>query len=55
MKRRGADLIGSVLRFDDERVAIAGRWTLELVLEDDVIDRQTVMIRLQPSRALQPL
>ena len=54
-KRHGADLIGSVLHFDDERVAVAGRWTLELVLNDDVIDRQAVVIRPQPSRAPQPL
>ena len=54
-KRRGTDVIGSVLHFGDERAVVAGRWTLELVLEDDVIDRQMVVIRPQPSRALQPL
>ncbi len=49
VKRRGTDRIGSVLNFGDERVAVAGRWTLELVLKDDVIDRQVIVIRPQPS------
>ena len=54
-KKRGADMIVSVLKFDRKKPAVAGRWTLELVLEDDVVDRQTVVIRAQPSGALQPL
>ena len=53
-KKRGADTIGSVLGFGRKNPAAAGRWTLELVLEDDAVDRQTFMIRPQPS-TLQPL
>jgi hypothetical protein len=48
-------MIGSVLKFGRKKPAVAGRWTLELVLEDDVIDRQTLVIRPQPDHALQPL
>ncbi len=54
-RRRAADLIVSVLEFDDERMAAEGRWTLELVLKDDVIERQTVILRSQPQGATQPL
>jgi len=54
-KKRAANLIGSVLEFGSKKPAAAGRWTLELVLNDDVVDRQTVVIRAQPSGALQPL
>jgi len=54
-KKRGADMIVSVLKFDRKKPAVAGRWTLELVLKDDVVDRQTVVIHAQPSGALQPL
>jgi tetratricopeptide (TPR) repeat protein len=53
--KRGADLIVSALGFDDERMAAEGRWTLELVLEGDVIDRQTILIRSQPGTDIQPL
>ncbi len=54
-KKRSADMIGSVLEFGRKKPATAGRWTLELVLEDDVVVRQTVVIRPQPDGALQPL
>ena len=54
-RRRAADLIVSVLEFDDERMVNEGRWTLELVLKDDVIERQSVMLRSQPQEATQPL
>jgi tetratricopeptide (TPR) repeat protein len=54
-KKRSAEMIGSVLEFGRKRPAVAGRWTLELVLEDDVVARQTVVIRPQPDRILQPL
>jgi tetratricopeptide (TPR) repeat protein len=54
-KTRGSDMIGSVLEFGRKKPAVAGRWTLELVLEDEVIDRQTLVIRDQPGRAPQPL
>jgi tetratricopeptide (TPR) repeat protein len=54
-KKRGDGMIGSVLKFGRKRPAVAGRWTLELVLEDNVIDRQTLVIRSQPDRAPQPL
>ena len=53
--KRDADTIGSALRFGPEQPATAGRWTLELMLEDDVVDRQTFTIRPEPDRALQPL
>jgi predicted Zn-dependent protease len=54
-KKRSSDMIGSTLEFGRRKPAAAGRWTLELLLEDDVVDRQTFMIRPQPDRALQPL
>jgi tetratricopeptide (TPR) repeat protein len=54
-RKRSADLIVSALDFDDERIATEGRWTLELVLEGDVIDRQTIVIRPQPGTGIQPL
>jgi hypothetical protein len=54
-KKRSADTIGSVLEFGRKRPAEAGRWTLELVLEDDVVDRQTVVIHQKPNGALRPL
>jgi hypothetical protein len=54
-KKRSADMIGSVLEFGRRRRAVAGRWTLELVLEGDVVERQTVMIRQEPDRTPQPL
>jgi predicted Zn-dependent protease len=54
-KKRSADTIGSVLKFGRKKPAVAGRWTLELVLEGDVVDRQTVVIHQKPSGALQPL
>ena len=41
-KKRSADMIGSVLEFGRKQPAVAGRWTLELVLEDDAVDRQTL-------------
>jgi predicted Zn-dependent protease len=53
-KKRSADTIGSVLEFGRKKPAVAGRWTLELVLEDNAVDRQTFVIRPQPS-TLQPL
>jgi predicted Zn-dependent protease len=53
--KRSAELIVSALDFDDERVATEGRWTLELVLEDDVIDRQIIAIRRQTEAQLEPL
>jgi tetratricopeptide (TPR) repeat protein len=54
-RKRSADTIGSVLEFGRKKPAVAGRWTLELVLEDDVVERQTFVIRPEPDRALQPL
>ena len=54
-RKRNADTIGSALKFGPEKPATAGRWTLELMLEDDVVDRQTFTIRPEPDRALQPL
>jgi len=54
-KKSSANTIGSALEFGRKRPATAGRWTLELVLEDDVVDRQTFVIRPQTDRALQPL
>ena len=54
-KKRSADTIGSVLEFGRKKPAVAGRWTLELVLEGDVVDRQMVVIHQKPSGALQPL
>ncbi len=48
-------MIGSVLEFGRKKPAAVGRWTLELVLEDDVVKRQTLVIRPQPDRTLQPL
>jgi len=53
--RRGADWIGSVHEFDEDRVATPGVWTLELVLKDDLVDRQTIALHAQPASALQPL
>jgi len=53
-KTRGSGMIGSALEFGRKKPAVAGRWTLELVLEDEVIDRQTFAIQPQPS-TLQPL
>ncbi|MHC4410652.1 MAG: beta-barrel assembly-enhancing protease [Planctomycetota bacterium] len=53
-KKRSADTIGSVLEFGRRKPAIAGRWTLEIALEDDVVDRQTFVIRQQPNTP-QPL
>jgi len=53
-KKHGADTIGSVLEFGRKKPAVAGRWTLELVLEDAAVDRQTFVIRPQPSTP-QPL
>jgi predicted Zn-dependent protease len=53
--KRSAGLIVSALDFDDERIAAEGRWTLELVLEGDVIDRQTIVIRPQSETGIQPL
>ena len=52
---RGGNLIGSVLELDDAETVAAGRWTVELVLENDVVDRRTVMIRPQASSADRPL
>jgi len=54
-KKREAHMIGSVLEFGRRKSAAAGRWTLELVLENDVVDRQTFVIRPQSDRAPQPL
>jgi predicted Zn-dependent protease len=54
-QKRGADLIVSALDFDDERMAAEGRWTLELVLEGDVIDRQTLVISTQNGTDTPPL
>ena len=54
-KKRGDDMIGSVIEFGRKKPAAVGRWTLELVLEDDAVSRQTFVIRPQPDRALQPL
>jgi len=54
-KKRSADTIGSALKFDREKPAAPGRWTLELVLEDDVVERQAFVIRPQPDSTLQPL
>ncbi|MBW2716718.1 MAG: hypothetical protein JRD03_11605 [Deltaproteobacteria bacterium] len=54
-KKRSADMIGSELTFGPKRPAVAGRWTLELVLNDDVVDRQTLVIRPPPDSAPQPL
>ncbi len=44
-EQRGGNLIGSVLEFGDNGVATVGRWTVELMLEEDVIDRRSVMVR----------
>jgi len=52
---RGGNLIGSVLEFDDAQAVATGRWTVELVLNDDVLDRSTLMIRPQPGDAVSPL
>ncbi len=53
--RRGTQLIGSVLDFGGDRVATQGVWTLELVLKDDVVERQTIAIRARAGAAPQPL
>jgi predicted Zn-dependent protease len=55
VKKRSAERISSVLKFGDEGATAAGRWTLELVLEDNVVERQRVLIRPQPEGVLQPL
>jgi predicted Zn-dependent protease len=44
-KRRGDGVIGSELDLDDAQGAGIGRWTLELVLKDEVIARQSFAIR----------
>jgi len=54
-KKRSADMIGSELTFGRKRPAVAGRWTLELLLNDDVVDRQTLLIRPPPDNTPQPL
>jgi len=54
-KKRSASRIDSALKFGDKRIATEGRWALELVLNDDVIRRQAVVIRSQPSTDPQPL
>jgi predicted Zn-dependent protease len=52
---RGGNLIGSMLELDDEEALAAGRWAVELVLENDVVDRRTVMIQPRASDADRPL
>ncbi len=52
---RGGNLIGSVLELGEAETVAAGRWTVELVLENDVVDRRTVMIHPQPSDGDRPL
>jgi tetratricopeptide (TPR) repeat protein len=54
-KKRAANLIISVLDLSRAQATAEGRWTLELVLEDDVIDRRIVVIRAQPGAEVQPL
>ncbi len=54
-KDREGNLISSELELDDGETMAAGRWTVELVLEDDVLDRRTLMIRPQPGGAPRPL
>jgi hypothetical protein len=54
-KKRGDDMIGAVLQFGRKKPAAPGRWTLELMLEDDTVSRQTFVIRQHPNRPLQPL
>ena len=44
-----------MLEFDDAEAVAAGRWTVELVLKDDVLDRSTLMIRPQPGGGGRPL
>jgi len=51
VKRRAGDLIVSVLKLDAAQASGEGRWVLEVVLEDDVIDRQSVVIRAPPDAA----
>jgi predicted Zn-dependent protease len=47
-KNRGGNLISSELKLKDAATLAAGRWTVELVLEDDVIDQRTLLIRPKP-------
>jgi predicted Zn-dependent protease len=55
VKKHSADLIVSVLALDDAQATTEGRWTLELVLNDDVIARQSVVIRARAGADAQPL
>jgi hypothetical protein len=48
-KRRGKVWIESVLEFDGTPAPTAGRWRVELVLRDDVVDQRSVMLRPTPS------
>jgi tetratricopeptide (TPR) repeat protein len=44
-KRFDKKRVKSVLKFGEARTATAGRWTVELRLRDEMIDRRTVILR----------
>lgn len=54
-KRHGVSAIGSELHFNDRREATTGRWTLEVLLQDDVVDRESFVIRAAEDPALDAL
>lgn len=54
-QRRDGNLIASVHVFGDSGPASAGRWVVELILEDDVVDRRSVMLRPAAAQVDRPL
>jgi tetratricopeptide (TPR) repeat protein len=51
----GGNLVGSEFEPDDSEALAAGPWAVELVLNDDILDRRTVTIRAQPEGAGGPM